>query len=250
MAAAPKPTISLSDVAVAYQGRVAIEGLTGMIAAGSLTAVIGPNGAGKSTLFKAILGLVPLSRGQIALSGITKREIAYLPQRSDIDRTFPISVADVAGFGLWRRIGPFGRIGSELHDAVDAALTRVGLAGFGRRPLDRLSGGELQRVLLARLIVQNASAMLLDEPFAALDAATTGTLLSLIEQWHGEGRSLLVALHDLNLVRRHFPQTLILARRPIAWGPTANVLDGPALDGLAGLAAGRSPEQTGFGAAA
>jgi zinc/manganese transport system ATP-binding protein len=145
------PTISLSKVAVAYQGRMAIEGLTGTFAAGSLTSIIGANGGGKSTLFKAILGLVPLSHGQITLSGVAKREIAYLPQRSDIDRTFPISVGDVAAFGLWRKIGPFGRIGAELRAMVEAALVRVGLAGFERRPLDRLSGGELQRVLLARL---------------------------------------------------------------------------------------------------
>ena len=120
--------------------------------------------------------------------------------------------------------GLFAAIDGADRAQIDAALERVGLAGFARRPIDTLSGGQMQRALFARVLLQDAPLMLLDEPFTAIDERTVGDLMALVDQWHGEGRTVIAVLHDIELVRRHFPQTLLMAREPVGWGPTAEVL--------------------------
>ena len=197
--------------------------LAGEIVAGSLTAVVGPNGAGKSTLLKGISGsLVPLSGG-IEL-GYPRARLAYLPQAAEIDRSFPLSVYDLVAMGLWNRKGSFGGIGRRERAHIDEAIAAVGLAGFERRTLSTLSGGQLQRALFARLLLQDASLILLDEPFTAIDAKTTADLLDLVRRWHREERTVVAVLHDLDAVRSVFPQTLLIAREPVAWGRTDDVL--------------------------
>jgi zinc/manganese transport system ATP-binding protein len=151
-------------------------------------------------------------------------QIAYLPQVPEIDRQFPISVLDTALLGHWRKIGWHRGIGPALHHQARHALARVGLAGFEQRPIGTLSAGQFQRALFARLMVQDAPVMLLDEPFSAIDARTTSDLIALVEDWHRDGRTVIAVLHDLEQVRRHFPETLLLARTCIAWGATAQVL--------------------------
>jgi zinc/manganese transport system ATP-binding protein len=216
--------IRVSDLTLGYDRHPAVHHLSGAFAAGSLTAIVGPNGAGKSTLLKAIAGLkAPLS-GRIDRAGVDRRDLAYLPQQAEIDRSFPISVADCVAMGHWHKVGPFGRIGRAMRDEAARALDAVGLGGFGRRPIGSLSAGQFQRVLFARMLLQDARVILLDEPFAALDARTTADLLDVVGRWHGERRTVVAVLHDLDQVRGHFPQTLLLARDPIAWGPTADVL--------------------------
>ena len=216
--------IRLSDLTLGYDRHPAVHHLSGAFAAGSLTAIVGPNGAGKSTLLKAIAGLkTPLS-GRIDRAGVDRRDLAYLPQQAEIDRSFPISVADCVAMGHWHKVGPFGRIGRAMRDEAARALDAVGLGGFGRRPIGSLSAGQFQRVLFARMLLQDARVILLDEPFAALDARTTADLLDVVGRWHGERRTVVAVLHDLDQVRGHFPQTLLLARDPIAWGTTADVL--------------------------
>jgi zinc/manganese transport system ATP-binding protein len=163
--------------------------------------------------------------GRIELCGYKPQDIAYLPQQAEIDHSFPLSVYEMAAMGLWRRIGAFTALRPEHHSRVEEALTSVGLAGLEDRTLDTLSGGQLQRVLFARLMVQDAAIILLDEPFAAIDARTCDDLMSLIRNWHAQGRTILAVLHDFALVHREFAETLLLAREPIAWGPTAEVLD-------------------------
>ena len=160
----------------------------------------------------------------IERNGVAPQDIAYLPQIADIDRTFPINVYDMVAMGLWRSKGLFGGIGRKDRDAVEHAIAAVGLTGFEQRPIGTLSGGQMQRMLFARLLLQDARVIVLDEPFNAIDAKTCADLIALIRQWHGEQRTILTALHDLELVKAHFPETLLLAREPVAWGKTAEVL--------------------------
>ncbi|PZW40038.1 zinc/manganese transport system ATP-binding protein [Humitalea rosea] len=212
--------VRLRDLVVAHGQRPAVHHLSGEFAPGSMTAVVGPNGAGKSSLLRAIAGLHAPSHGGIETSGA----IALLPQAAAIDRAFPISCLDVVMLGLWAECGAFRAVGRAGRARAVAALASVGLDGFAGRPVGSLSAGQLQRVLFARLLVQDAPVILLDEPFNAVDAATTADLLRQLELWHGQGRTIVAVLHDLDLVRAHFPQTLLLAREPIAWGATADVL--------------------------
>jgi zinc/manganese transport system ATP-binding protein len=160
--------------------------------------------------------------GTIEKAGDTR--IAYLPQQSELDRSFPARVVDLVSLGLWPRRGLLGRHTRKDRETVAGALAAVGLEGFEARPIDTLSGGQLQRALFARVLVQDADLILLDEPFNAIDARTVGDLVALIGHWHGEGRTVMAVLHDLDLVRRHFPETLLLARSPVAWGDTAAAL--------------------------
>jgi zinc/manganese transport system ATP-binding protein len=126
--------------------------------------------------------------------------------------------------GLWRSRGLLSGIAGKDHHSIEAAIGAVGLSGFERRPIGTLSGGQMQRMLFARLIAQDAGLILLDEPFAAIDARTSAELLGLVQRWHREGRTVLAALHDIDLVKATFPETLLLAREPVAWGRTGEVL--------------------------
>ena len=208
--------IAIDDLTLGYDGHPAVHHLSGTFAAGSLTAVVGPNGSGKSTLLKGIMGMVLPIGGTIRRSG----DIAYLPQSADIDKSFPATVNELIGLGLWKRRGVFGRLDAADREQIAAALHAVGLDGFARRPIDTLSGGQMQRALFARVLLQDAPMVLLDEPFAAIDENTVRDLLHLVGHWHEEGRTVIAVLHDLEVVRRHFPETLLLAREPIAWGKT------------------------------
>lgn len=216
--------LQLSDLTLGYERHPAVHHLSGVVPSGALLAVVGPNGAGKSTLFKGIVGaLKPLS-GQVNLNGLSTRDIAYLPQAAEIDRSFPINVYDFVAMGLWRRTGLFGGIGKADHNRISEAIAAVGLTGFERRAIGTLSGGQMQRMLFARLLLQDARLVVLDEPFNAIDAKTSADLIDLVQQWHREGRTIMAALHDMDLVRANFPETLLLAREKVAWGDTATVL--------------------------
>ena len=207
-----------------HDGAVAVEALTGGFAPGSLTAIVGPNGAGKTTLLRAIAGLHPASSGRIDRGGAFPSQIALLPQSTRLDRAFPLACRDMVMLGHWGRIGAFGTLSPDMRRATNAALEAVGIAGLAKRPVGSLSAGQFQRALFARLLVQDAPVMLLDEPFNAVDERTEAELFRFIQQWHREGRTVIAVLHDLDLVARHFPNTLLLAREPIAWGPTEAVL--------------------------
>jgi zinc/manganese transport system ATP-binding protein len=202
----------------------ALRGISFSAPAGSVLGVLGPNGAGKSTLLRGIAGILKPLAGHIQLGGLDPRDIAYLPQSAEIDRSFPISVYDFVATGLWRGAGLFGGIGKAARAKILGAIAAVGLTGFENRPIGTLSGGQMQRVLFARVLLQDARLIVLDEPFNAIDTKTTTDLLALVKHWHGEGRTVLAALHDMEMVRTHFSETLVLARGPVAWGPTAEVL--------------------------
>ncbi|MBI5321791.1 ABC transporter ATP-binding protein [Bradyrhizobium sp.] len=216
--------ITLRDVTLGYDRHPAVHHLSGEVASGALLAVVGPNGAGKSTLFRGLAGILKPLSGTIDLGGLDIRDIAYLPQSVDIDRSFPISVFDFVGTGLWRATGFFGGMGSRERERIAQALAAVGLNGFENRNIGTLSGGQMQRMLFARVLLQDARLIVLDEAFNAIDAKTSADLLVLVKRWHEEGRTVLAALHDMDLVHRNFPETLLLARGLVAWGPTAQVL--------------------------
>lgn len=220
---APSTAIRFDEVTLGYGRRPAVHHLDGEISAGSLMAVVGPNGAGKSTLLKGIVGTLKPLEGHIRLTSPSSG-IAYLPQAAEIDRSFPLSVYDLVAMGLWSRSGLFGGISRKERTRVEQALAAVGLIGFERRPIGTLSGGQMQRALFARLLLQDAPVILLDEPFTAIDAKTTADLLDLVRRWHDESRTVVAVLHDLDTVRRVFPQTLLIAREPVAWGETNEVL--------------------------
>lgn len=212
--------------------------LSGCFAPGSLTAVVGPNGAGKSTLLRAVAGLHPPESGRIQGVG----RVALLPQQSSIDRGFPLSCFDTVLFGLWGETGPFRAVGRDARTRAEAALDAVGLRGFERRPIGSVSAGQFQRVLFARLLLQDAPLVLLDEPFNAVDARTAADLLATVRRWHGEGRTVVAVLHDLDLVRSEFPETLLLARECLGWGPTAAVLTAANRLRARGMAEGWAPD--------
>jgi len=215
--------ITFRDLTLGYSSHPAVHHLTGVVQRGSLTAVVGPNGSGKSTLLKGIAGLLKPMSGAAAIKPGSR--VAYLPQQSELDRSFPAQVADLVAMGLWPRRGLLGRHTAADRERVKQALVAVGLDGFEKRSLDTLSGGQLQRALFARVLVQEADIILLDEPFNAIDAKTVGDLVGVIRRWHGEGLTVMVVVHDMELVRQHFPLTLVLARQPIAWGDTAQALN-------------------------
>lgn len=218
------PAISLTDAIVTYRRLPAVHHVSGCFAPGSLTAVAGPNGAGKSTVLKAIMGLLPLSDGKIDRGGVAARAFAYLPQVPEIDRTFPLSVLETVMLGAWPRSGSFGAVKAVDRECAEACIANVGLAGYEMAPIAALSAGQWHRALFARLILQDARVILLDEPFAAVDERTTADLMNLVHGWHGEGRTVIAVLHDVAFIRRHFPQTLLIARELVAWGPTQEAL--------------------------
>ncbi|CAO4156649.1 zinc ABC transporter ATP-binding protein AztA [Methylorubrum extorquens] len=225
--AARAGAIRFQGLTLGYDRHPAVHHLDGTIAPGDLLAVVGPNGAGKSTLLKGIVGEIRPLDGSVE-AGPRSGAIAYLPQAAEIDRSFPLSVLDLVAMGLWRPLGAWRSLTRQRSRLVEA-LAAVGLNGFEDRPIGTLSGGQFQRALFARLILQDARIILLDEPFTGIDERTTADLLTLIRGWHREGRTVVAALHDLAQVRAHFASTLVLARRPIAWGPTREVLTPPVL---------------------
>ena len=220
--ARPAPKIALRNLTLGYEHHPAVHHLSMDVAPGSLLAVVGPNGAGKSTLMKALAGHLRPIEGTV--QGLAHQRVAWLPQQSSVDRSFPITVQDLVMLGLWHQVGALGRYTAQHRQACHEALGAVGLHGFERRSIDTLSGGQMQRALFARLMLQDAAVVLLDEPFAAVDQRTTDDLLAVLHRWHDQGRTVVAVLHDLRQVRTHFPLTLLLAREPVAWGPTAAVL--------------------------
>ena len=208
--------IILDNVELRHGSRVVLSGLSGSILSSSLTALIGPNGSGKTTLLRAIAGLHPVASGHIDRHGTTPSDIALLAQGSALDRSFPITCRDVVALAA-TRLGPFRSIGPDQLAATKAALDRVGLGDMQNRPIAALSAGQFQRVLFARTIVQDAKLILLDEPFTAVDATTTRLLMSVIEDWHAQGRTVIAVLHDMDLVRRYFPHTLLLTGHSALW---------------------------------
>ena len=228
----PAALLELQSLSLERGGREVVHALSGTVTRGTLTAVVGPNGAGKSTLVEALAGHRSPCGGRIAHAAGLR--LAHLPQQSALDRSFPIRVGDVVALGAWSRIGLWKALGGGLRREVDAALETVGLAGCARRPISDLSVGQFQRVLFARLLLQDADLILLDEPFNAVDEATTADLLALVRRWRDQGRAVIAVLHDQARVRAHADRLLSLdGRGGWTWGDTAELLDASAASCLA-----------------
>lgn len=217
-----KAVIRLDQLSLGWRDKVAVRDVSGQFMRGGLYALAGPNGAGKSTLLKGLAGQLTPLKGQIHID--SPQRLAFLPQFGELDRSFPISVYDLVAMGSWRRTGAWRGLSEAEHQRVYDALCQVGLQGFAARAISTLSGGQLQRALFARLIMHDAPILLLDEPFSAVDKATTDDLLVLLHRWHQEGRTVIVVLHDLHTIRENFPETVLLAGQLVAWGPTESVL--------------------------
>jgi zinc/manganese transport system ATP-binding protein len=216
--------IKLQQATIGYSNTPLCQPLHGHFASGSLTAVIGVNGAGKSTLLKTLAGLQPLLAGSIIFNAGKAPRLAYLPQQAELDRQFPIAVSDLVAMGCWQQSGMFGGLNRGLAQQVADALDTVGMQHKAKALISELSGGQLQRVLFARLLVQQAPLILLDEPFTGIDSTTTKLLLQVIEQLHQQGRTLIAVLHDMPLVANHFPQALLLTPDSCHWGSSEQVL--------------------------
>jgi zinc/manganese transport system ATP-binding protein len=222
--------LTLHNLTLGYDRHPAVSRLSGCFAKGSLTAVVGPNGSGKSTLLKALAGHMRPLAGSIDRGAVQPGQIAYLPQAHGLDLGFPLSVADLISLGFIGRRGLFGALNRPDQDRLHAAMAAVGLEGLGRRPIGSVSGGQLQRALFARVLVQEAQLVLLDEPFTGIDARAAEDLAELMAGWPAQGRTVIAVLHDLDLARRLCPQTLVLAREQVAWGPSDQALAPEPLD--------------------
>jgi zinc/manganese transport system ATP-binding protein len=216
--------VHFEAVTVRYGNGTAVREVDAKITLGTLTALIGPNGAGKSTLLNVVMGLKDAAAGRVVLNSRIGQRIAYLPQQSALDRSFPVRVLDLVMLGAWDRTHALGRVNSIDRQRAEGALSAVGLAGLERRPIGSLSAGQFQRALFARLLMQDAQLLLLDEPFNAVDSRTTQDLLAVLKSWHQEGRTVVAVLHDMDQVRAHFSHALLLAHRCIACGKTHSVV--------------------------
>ncbi|MEM6160609.1 ABC transporter ATP-binding protein [Erwinia sp. P6884] len=208
--------IALNHLSVGYQGRAVTPCLNGVFQRGSMTALIGANGSGKSTLLKTVAGLMHPVSGSLSFS-TQRASMAWLPQQSEIEKTFPVSVVDLVAMGCWQKCGWFGGITRQMRQSILAALEKVNMLAFASAQPGTLSGGQLQRVLFARLLVQEAELLLLDEPFAGVDSQTTELLLALLEERHRAGCTLIVVLHDMPTVEKYFPQKLRLSATHTEW---------------------------------
>jgi zinc/manganese transport system ATP-binding protein len=220
----PPPPIRLDRVTIRRGGRDLARDLSGVLAPGSLTAIAGPNGAGKSTLLSVLGGLRPADHGRIDRGGLPAGAIALLPQEGRLDRAFPVSCREVVALGRGPHTGLFRGLGPDDFAAADRALDAVGLGGLGQRGIGALSVGQFQRVMFARTMVRDAQVILLDEPFAAVDAGTEADLMDIIRGWHQEGRTVAAVLHDQDLIRAEFPETILLGPPTPLWGATSAVM--------------------------
>ena len=220
--------LTVRRLTVSYSSRPVLWDVDARFPAGALSAVVGPNGAGKSTLLRAALGLLPIDAGQALVEGqpvrAARERIAYVPQRDAVDWDFPITVREVVEMGRYRATGWIRRVGRSEGAVVDESLARVGMTAYASRQIGGLSGGQRQRVFVARALAQQASVLVMDEPFAGIDARTAGALLELLRELRDRGRSIVVVHHDLATVRASFDWALLLNVRTIACGPVGEAL--------------------------
>ena len=222
--------IAATDVAVTYRnGHTALRDASFEIPTGTITALVGVNGSGKSTLFKAIMGFVPVARGEIRILGQPVKAalkaglVAYVPQAEEVDWSFPVLVEDVVMMGRYGHMGFLRRPRPADHAAVADALARVGMSDFRERQIGELSGGQRKRVFLARALAQEGHVILLDEPFTGVDVKTEEAIIGLLRHMRDEGRVMLVSTHNLGSVPEFCDRTVLVKGTVLAYGPTEEV---------------------------
>ncbi|HMO19169.1 MAG TPA: ABC transporter ATP-binding protein [Oligoflexia bacterium] len=220
--------LNVHDLTVSYARKPVVWDINFSVLPGSLVGIIGPNGAGKSTMLSAILGLIPVSSGKTEFFGRDLSEVrsrvSYVPQRESIDWDFPINVLEVVLTGLYREVGWFRRVSKQYRAKAHDAIERVGIGHLADRRINQLSGGQQQRTFLARALVQDADLYLMDEPFAAVDAATESTIVDILKSFQKSGKTSLVVHHDLHTVSEYFSHVLLMNMRLVAFGETREVL--------------------------
>jgi len=220
----PESPLSIHDLTVAYHRKPVLWDVDLEVGAGKLIGIVGPNGAGKSTLIKAVLDLLPRASGKVRIFGKSYKEsrarVGYVPQRESVDWDFPVSALDVVTMGRYRKIGWFRPVTRSHKQAAMEALDRVGIAHLAHRQISQLSGGQQQRTFLARALVQDADLYLMDEPFAAVDAATETAIVGLLQELRERGKTCLVVHHDLQTVREYFDEVILINMRIVAHGST------------------------------
>lgn len=219
--------LAIDDLTVAYHRKPVLWDVEFAIPPGSLVGVVGPNGAGKSTLLKAVMDLIPRASGRVEVFGESYREkrhrVGYVPQRESVDWDFPVDALDVVTMGLYRQIGWCLPVRKRHREAAMDALRQVGIAELANRQISQLSGGQQQRTFLARALVQDADLYLMDEPFAAVDAATEKAIVAILRKMQADGKTALVIHHDLQTVPSYFDYVVLLNMRIVAHGPTEEV---------------------------
>ncbi len=222
--------LTVYDLTVAYHRKPVIWDVGFEIPPGSLVGIVGPNGAGKSTLLKAVMDLTPKASGRIQVFGDTykhnRRRVGYVPQRESVDWDFPVDALDVVTMGLYSRIGWCLAVRKQHREAAMHALDRVGIADLAKRQISQLSGGQQQRTFLARALVQDADLYLMDEPFAAVDAATESAIVEILRSMKAEAKTAVVIHHDLQTVPEYFDYVILLNMRVVACGPVDEVFTG------------------------
>ena len=215
--------IELDNLVAGYEGVAITPSLSGVIHKGSLTAIVGLNGCGKSTLLKTLAGFIPPVSGVVRWSP-ARPAIGWLAQRHALESQFPLTVLDVVSQGTWPRISLLRGLRNDVRRRIQASLARVGLTEMAKTPIEALSGGQFQRMLFARVLVQRAPLVMLDEPFTGIDENTTHDLMGVIQEMHQQGQTVLAVLHDNQRVADYFPETLLLAPQNASWGLTHEVL--------------------------
>ena len=228
MAAVIPERLEVQHASIGYGDNVVLSDLTFAVPHGARVAVVGPNGAGKSTLFKAMVGLLPIRSGQILLHGQPlghhKDCVAYVPQREQVDWSFPVTVGDVVMMGRFDHQSWIRAASKEDREIVKRSLAEMGIAGLEGRSIGELSGGEQQRVFLARALAQQPHLLLMDEPFTGVDLPTQESTLELLDDLRAEDVTAMIATHDLSIAVEKFDLILLLNRRVIAFGPPAEVM--------------------------
>jgi ABC-type Mn2+/Zn2+ transport system ATPase subunit len=214
--------IEIKELNVDYFGSSALESVNIDIPFGHAVGIIGPNGAGKSTFIKSLLGVIKRRSGTVMVEGRDiseyKRKIAYVPQKNDVDLTFPITVKETVLTGTYPNLRVFQRPGKKERERVEECMAMVDISDLANKQISNLSGGQLQRVFIARALAQQANVFFLDEPFVGIDLVSEKIIVNLLKQLRQEGKTILVVHHDLHEVEEYFDKIIILNKKLIAFG--------------------------------
>jgi len=220
--------LEVENISVAYEDKIVLKDVSFQVPHGARIAVVGPNGAGKSTLFKALVGLLPLRKGNILIHGLSlgnhKDCVAYIPQREEVDWRFPVTVEDVVMMGRFNTRGWFSPPDKEDREIVKRSLEEMGIFNLSKSSISDLSGGQQQRVFLARALAQEPHILLMDEPFTGVDINTQEATLNLLDRLKERQVTAIISTHDLNLAATRFETVLLLNKNIVAYGSAQEVL--------------------------